>query len=800
MLLQDKNKKLDLNINKKKPAQILSWLLAIFMLLIPNISNAQAYKDISGTTTYYGSEGFKNLYDYSNLTDIGNSENKEAIYEMAMMNIMGGFSDKTFRPSENLTQSQAQAIANKIQGKATPQNTQQTQNQTQAKNQKEPEITKSAFMDLMDKTLKTKTSKERVEGLELPITRENAAKMLFENIDKIQALKGISVIKGEVVDLKNVDDMGKRSKSIYNRTPEGAYFNAVINGSQNFPLYREGQISESADSIYVGENVNYFLKDNKIIYAKIDKLQNEYTLEGKFEGIQGANVVFRDLNNNLKIYPYSPGIKVYLNETKMIPKEDLQYGQEIVVNLKNNLVQQINGFLEEDPDRDGYIYPESKMIAGSVNKVGSNYISLNDNKGNYTVLSTTKILNDGKTSDLKSIKEGDLVKLYMDNIYTKEVSKVEIEGEERQVSQVVKATIDSYDGRNQEIIVKAPKKLNGWTWESLDSDYGKYKVDGSVYFRGKSLTPDEIKGYKGSEIYMAVSNGYGSGNILKANIKSGFAFNFDDDISRINQSNSYIDIDNNVINYDEGTLVVKNDRIVGSSNLEKDINAFVEGSVKPNKQANIIVLGKGVNTNKYGFKIYRGTLENVYDYAIDIGRDDDTRRIHIFENNTWNEDRETKIKVGISDDTRVYDTDNGKEVSIETIRNARYDRDSNALKSPYLYRPIYVVEKDGMVYGINFLKSGSMAEIKRQNATYGKVTEASETSLTIGEIREWNALSEKWVQETDKDSVNIKSAMVFLGDKYLKSSEYTDLVGKRVMILYEKKTSKTDDAIVVIGE
>lgn len=784
MYYWDKNKR---NLSGK-PAQILSWLLAVLMALLP-ISSFAAFQDVSGTKTYYGADGYQNLYNYGNFADIGGSGNKEAIYEMAMMGIMGGFSDGTFKPGEAIKPSQAQIIMSRITGKAN----------TTKPPAKEPAMTKGDFITLMDKTLKTKTDTQRMEGLTGAITREEVASMLNKNADKIQGIKGIGLIKGEIADIKNVDDAGKRSRAIYNRTPEGAYFNVVINGSQNFPLYRGGQLASSADSVYVGETLNYYIKDDKVIYAKVDQVQNVYTIEGKFEGIQGSNVVFRDPNNNLKIYPYAPAMQVYLNDTKLIPKEDLQYGQDILVSIKNNLVQSISAGLEQDPDRDGYIPPESKLVAGVVAKTGANSITLNE-KGNFTVNSATVIVKDGKNSTINGIKEGDRVKLYFDNIYSKEVSKVEVEGLQRQVQDIVKATLDSYNQTTGEVVVKNPKTLNGWSWTSMDNEYGRYKVDGNIYYKGKLLTPSDLKSYKGTEIYMALAKGYGDGIILKANLKPDFGFTYDDNIREVSQSNGYIDVNNVIINYDEGTLLVKEGRLVGSSNLQRDIGAFVEGSIKPNKQANIIVMGKAQYKDNNEFTIYRGTLYDVFEYGIEIGRDSSDRRIYEFKNNTWSESGDRRIKVDISNDTRVYDSDNKKEITVEDLRKTRFEKENSELKNPYQDRQIYVVVKDGMAYGINFLKGPAMDQVKRQNLMYAKITEATETSMTLSEIREWNALSEKWVQEDEKETLNIGQAMIFDGEDYLAPKYYPDMVGKRVMILYEKKTSKTDDAIIVIGE
>lgn len=678
------------------------------------------------------------------------------------------------------------------------------------------------------------------------LTRLEAAVMIYQNkeliIKKLQTpdpqksqagTPAPLIYKGEVQSKQPVSDKGKESLLTRVKSDTGGFFDVLTNPDKNFPVSLNGQIQNGPGALPEGIKAEFYLKDGRVYFAMAQYI-NQNTAKGTFEGLKGSNIVIKDFTDKTRIYTLSPNVEYFTRQegnagpkTKTIAKTDLLYGQEVSLTLKDNIVEQVFADLFIDPDLDGYIPPQSRMIPGRVLEVARDHILLENNQ-RYDVLPTTTIYREGKPSDISYLKQGDLVKLYFDDLYSSGIAKLDIEGSQRQAESIMKGTITSYAQGNMRLSLHNVKILSGNTWQVAQSEYSNMQLPGTVYVGGTGIDKSKLNQYKDQTIYMVVTKNQNNNKIEKANILLGTPLSFSDQIQKVDPVGSYLSIDGVISNYSKGTLIVKDGRIVDEKNIREKLGAYVETGAA-NNAASLIVMDTALTPDhapQLGYTIYRATLDDVFTYKFvlynDLAKDGKPDRYYyINQGNKWETRRAATDDpmIRFSEDTVFQDVDvkstQSKIIPIDTIKNLRYtDRRDDDGK--YLERQVYVVVRNGVAVGVSFEKDIlTTSLVNAQNTMLGKVVRPEEKaegvikSLKLREVSKYNLLRELFVPQPDAkdekgnpkyEEIDLSKALVIKDGKVLPEKAYGELYDKKVRVIYKQLTTKTNQAIVVIVE
>ena len=630
--------------------------------------------------------------------------------------------------------------------------------------------------------------------------------------------------------------------------------------------------------IWPQSQINIYVKNNKILYAEQYSVPTK-EITGVFESItvpskdleeiqkssdtktadNTTNVLkIKDYNNKVHLYKLHPDVKIlqYSGElgdftavSKPVSADDLVYGQDVQLTLRNNVVTILKAYVPVEEELNSYVAPESEMIGGTVLDVSENNITLTNNK-DYTIGPDTLIMKDGQIEKYTKIKDGDRIKLYFDDIYSNVPSKVEIEGSQRQADKILKAKVGPYLLSQKSLNLKDVKELQNGQWVDLKEDIKAYetiKVRGNIYANSSKVSTSKLKNYKNQEIYAVIAKNQGIPTIEKGKIRIGDSLKFDDSIKTIDYSQNTMNIDDNLIKFDESTIFVKDGNIVQSGNIEKNVGSNIETNLTKDAQI-VIQNGSTLNPEKmknYPYKIYRATLRDVFEYSLLLGNDiENSRKVNhyfMWQGGQWTRLSEGKTtpRINFTEQTKVYDYDANKGYSIDQIREYKNAFNSFGIRPEYYNKQVYVVTKDDVALFIAFKKDEGYVQVNSQNLMVAKgVGEYKESStdnnntanntannanknntntsaiqkILVKNIQQYNSNTKKLeslnpivttdtsTQEIKKTPIrkiiNIDKATVVLDGKVIQKTSVDALKDRELTIVYRQiRDKKTTDGI-----
>ena len=491
----------------------------------------------------------------------------------------------------------------------------------------------------------------------------------------------------------------------------------------------------------------------------------------------------------------------------------------------------------------------SESIDESINSVIRFTETLTNNK-DYTIGPNTLIMKDGQIEKYTKIKDGDRIKLYFDDIYSNVPSKVEIEGSQRQADKILKAKVGPYLLSQKSLNLKDVKELQNGQWVDLKEDIKAYetiKVRGNIYANSSKVSTSKLKNYKNQEIYAVIAKNQGIPTIEKGKIRIGDSLKFDDSIKTIDYSQNTMNIDDNLIKFDESTIFVKDGNIVQSGNIEKNVGSNIETNLTKDAQI-VIQNGSTLNPEKmknYPYKIYRATLRDVFEYSLLLGNDiENSRKVNhyfMWQGGQWTRLSEGKTtpRINFTEQTKVYDYDANKGYSIDQIREYKNAFNSFGIRPEYYNKQVYVVTKDDVALFIAFKKDEGYVQVNSQNLMVAKgVGEYKESStdnnntanntannanknntntsaiqkILVKNIQQYNSNTKKLeslnpivttdtsTQEIKKTPIrkiiNIDKATVVLDGKVIQKTSVDALKDRELTIVYRQiRDKKTTDGI-----
>ena len=441
--------------------------------------------------------------------------------------------------------------------------------------------------------------------------------------------EGTKVLMASVKEISNEtykkDGEALLRKRIRLMALDGNNFDLVLDTDENSQLkempllYKEGAF-QSPSTLIPGEQVTLLVKDNKdVIYMRVTPFEKEY-LTGTIRSIDDTVLELFDYDNQINRYPIAKDVVVTMNR-RPTTLDSLAYGYDIIVELNNGLVTAIEGETFINP---GYIPDFGKVRMGKViQKFGSGLlVQLNDgSEAFYTVTNDTIILKENINVLQNAIREGDRVKFYFNDIYTKDIAKIEVEGYERIVDGIYKGQLKSFNQGSMKLRIANPEYLKNVTWMPSDNYYKEIRLDEKVkiYDKDREIPLENfISQYREREVYIVAEKSYAEEKAIQVVVKTGNELVMNDKLRQIDRTLNRFELGNNQnLNYNEGTIVVKNGRVITSQSLQPDdsVVAITErnGGINTANVVNVTAMDDDMFNN-----IYFGTLKDVYFNSITL--------------------------------------------------------------------------------------------------------------------------------------------------------------------------------------
>ena len=476
----------------------------------------------------------------------------------------------------------------------------------------------------------------------------------------------------------------------------------------------------------------------------------------------------------------------------------------------------------DDPEREGYIIPGSRFRRGEVLFISMDEIEIQTNQGRerYKITLDTNFEKRGKIIRLNQIKEGDKVTLTFDSIYTPDIASIKVEDEDRNITGILRGKLQLVDERNKEIIIKDPYIYKEGKWSLLSKYTIKLKTLGDNLYNGSQrINLQRLKNFKDREVYIAYDQNLGRMNVSKLLVKNGLAQNYEGKISTILYTTGRMVVDNNSLDVHEGTIIIKDNRLVDFINIDKnnDVQVIVD-NLYGRKNSSIITTTTNIladRTDNTKISIYRGRIEDIFEYEIEIGRLNYRLDYQVLEDGKWKQlvDKQRFI---LSEDTLIYDSQlkenidplhfiSSRYINIYNVKNPtlRSRLENNYYKNKQAYFVVRESEYGKELLALNLTphRQTYYWNVNLNYSTMGEIKflDLDNKIIELEKVKNFNTLNSRWESSLD-ETIDLNKAVILQNDMPLPLDRiYTLNPGSKVYLVKEK-TSSIDEGYVLIVE
>ncbi len=588
---------------------------------------------------------------------------------------------------------------------------------------------------------------------------------------------------------------------------------------EEIPVFLPEGVGEISDLVPGDTIMMIVTGDQEVVYLEKQPLTQERvkgTLRSLDEGEQTLTIYTYD--NEIKTYPYLSYTQTMING-RPTAMGDLKFGQDIELLVKNGTITQVYGETFLNP---GYIPAYGKMRMGDVYTLNNDGLWLTLSTGEKMLVSLAgdpEIVKAGRAIAASAIRMGDKVKVYYDAIDTNRPSRIEVEGKERIIKNVYRGRIANVNLATGSLVLEEPYTLANTRFEKMDTHTVTIKMhdDGRVYHGDRYLALDELlRGYRGDVIYVVVEDFYGNERGMQATIKKGGEQVFSDSIDDLNQALSRVELDSKQnVAYSEGTIVLKNGRLIAPENLKyNDHLLVVSDYYRGTNHANVLQV-TGL-FDDYFRNVRFGTIDQV---AANYFTLDHVADIDGFEFNTTREEREmlyTFTETQIIDATELPPT----ELDQKTFFNEPYSRTENRSTDDEgltyeRYYAVIVTDGEGGTVAMKLRHKGLDYQqnlddnledrdeipeaidetLASYRITRGLLSEKDEnwSRFTLTDAYEWSRVGGEWRAQTNDVTIEHSEALFIREGEVIEEREIE--VGDELMFL-----RSLEDAVLIFVE
>ncbi|KAE9636092.1 hypothetical protein [Defluviitalea raffinosedens] len=512
------------------------------------------------------------------------------------------------------------------------------------------------------------------------------------------------------------------------------------------------------------------------VFADLTTPYRQGYIEGFLVEIGENEVSIEEYDGTLHTLSFDRSV-IFSIDTLNASSKDFKAGMEVYATLKNRKISYMEGFSTAAP---GYIPEGSKVRVGTIKGIDRNQLIVKLDIGKeetYFTSPATILLKDGKKGSLNTLYVGDRVKLYFDEIDTMMVSRIAVQGKSVQVKGLYKGKIAATDILDEDLTLTDLKVFKNGQWEDVSSAKTiSYSGDSPIYIGGQEVSPSKLKYYVGNTAYMVVKDFFSSDRVEAMVLKNQYEANYTDTIEEMNWYSQSFELAKNHknITFNDGTIVIKNGRLVDIYALEPGVDAFIVGDGRiDGMNANVIyVYNEDINNSNIGQDyLYEGRLDVVFRDSIIL------KKFALLNRHEWEGFNDTK-ELYYDEDTMIYDLEAGKIVAHEDFYYGDYavDEDSDYAKQKGLEDWYAYVYADGdRIQAIMVQKNrDSLLKQRITNGVAGAVPENHKWTgwrINIINASDWSPKNTQWMPRKDSFYLTLEEAMIIKDGKIIQPEE-----------------------------
>ncbi len=570
-------------------------------------------------------------------------------------------------------------------------------------------------------------------------------------------------------------------------------------------------VSQPVKAIYNKNNIISHLE----VTEPVDYYDNVEYIDGfiKYIDPQGKIIKFEDYDGNLRTYGLDDRIIVSINDYYE-SLDKLHSEQDAVFEINGRIVKNIKAFTAYTPDM-----PQEYKSVLRVREVNGDEITLTrpEDRLNPMVFKTdsqTLITYLGSPIKIHNIKIGDTVKIKTDKDHRAET--VELMTKRYRIEKIYKARILNTLPTEDRLALIDVQSYKYPDWEQINSEKTfPLKRDVEIYKDGKKLKPSDLDKQKNVEAYIATVNDFGRETIAKITLKSVSEDSvYSGSIATEWTSNTLKLSSGEKLAFDEGTIVIKDRRLLDTSDLTYNKEAFLVKNKLPGGQ-NFAALISLENANGFDYRnVVRG-------YIHDMGEDNfSLESIAYLINNDWDYLYDGEEYYYVSKDTKILDNVVEKAfISRDKFLESRYwewkekgfpppnynkytihHPDQYADKGPHYEKckiksqhmlAYAMINEDGEAIAINIYKRDPNLGKENINFTEsyvsGEVVSANElfTQLTLSDTKRYNSFHNQWEPSSVRESINTEKAIIIKNDRVVTLGDLT--AGDKIYAIIDRE-------------
>ncbi len=444
--------------------------------------------------------------------------------------------------------------------------------------------------------------------------------------------------------------------------------------------------------------------------------------------------------------------------------------------------------------------PNYTVRYGKVIKKKINSITVETEKGTQLDYNTdgTDVIKDGKLSKISQLKDGDSVKLILNEAPNMTVLKeVTIESGDKLVANVYKGKFKSYNDISNKIMLSDPwtLKKGQWVKDTLGLKEIELNDNFTAYYGGEKKSINKLNTYMNDmTVYIASEKDYGNG---ENGVVATFVADSDKEVLYNDkvynaQANRFV-LEKALVNilYDAGTIVVKDGRLVQGSSVSSNDYAYVMANRDSDSVNGDIIAGVVSVEERPGeqaIQLYRGRITSIDEYKnVTLGSYSKLNGVN------W-EYANTPMTFSLSSNTRITDTDGiiGQGDFISYGANTFKDRTIYMLSDG-----TNAIEISTAPYG-NVNISGEVITTAGGTVDEEGVQLSEPNNITMRNCKYYDAATHLWVSMKDSSLNLLTNSLILRNNERINPSELKK--GDKIRVLKKDKAITGDAYIVIVEE
>lgn len=537
----------------------------------------------------------------------------------------------------------------------------------------------------------------------------------------------------------------------------------------------------------------------------------------------GRMIKVADEYDNKEYLDLADNAEVYING-QLQGIDAIGFDQDATVRTLNGKVYEVRIVTDMPEEEDSRV----KTVFARVKDVTDKGISLITDENPeqpvlYTYDGATPIIKDKMSVSASVLRQGDRVKIEVDSDGGRHIERMEVQGEGILVEKVYKGDIKDVIPETGEIILANVYTYGYYDWVKKDGYMRCRLSDGAeIYNKDSRIDTYKLEDYIGKTIYAVSKKSYGTEELVKAVLKDGYEDTLMKSIYDVKWTSRQLTLsDGRTVNFNNGSIIIKDGRLLDPTFLAKYSGAFViqNKSAAGTSSAQIISLDSFNAFSNY--RITKGYLHNMGDdyYTVE--------NPYILSNNDWIEsDEETFL---LTDESYVYDNIFVKgPITVDKFLESRYkpytytwpnymtagrgmdfheddqyhydyDRYRNSSKF-HEHSMVYVVsDSSGFTQAVNLYRKDKESfkkdKVNDERMTAGQVNtvDTANDTITIRNGRDYSRVYGEWRPVMANIPINTEEAVVIKEGRQIPLSELNP--GDNIYVL-----SQTDQAIFIFAE